>query len=87
MLQPIPARPLFRVLELPLGAIAIATALRALFSIGGFGDLIVGPMVLFACLVILLFGVLGVIHSLTGCLPQWVAGRGDDSADDDAHAA
>jgi hypothetical protein len=80
MLQPIPARPFFRFLELPLGLAAVTVGAPGLL-VGASallhrdwrlaGLFLVGPL-------LTAFGVLGVIHAASGCLPEWVVGRDDD---------
>jgi hypothetical protein len=78
MLQPIPARPFFRVLELPLSLVMIgvsglflfaafqfftdATLLAVAFLLSGIG---VGAL-----------GGVALIHAVTGRFPAWVAGDG-----------
>ena len=90
MLQPIPARPLFRLLEAPLGLAA------AIFGVPGFlvganallhrdwrlaGLVLVGPL-------LAMVGILGLIHAFSGCLPEWVVGRDDaDTPSSDSPAA
>jgi hypothetical protein len=84
MLQPIYARPFFRVLEFPLGIMIIAAGVifAALVPDLARGDLaFVGPVVLSAPLIAI--GVLALIHSVTGCLPQWVVGTDDDDHSSD----
>jgi hypothetical protein len=84
MLQPIYARPFFRVLEFPLGMAIIAGGLILATLIPDLvrGDLaFVGLAVLSVPLIVI--GVLAIIHSITGSLPEWVVGTDDD--DDTTH--
>jgi hypothetical protein len=88
-MQPVPARPIFRVLEAPLGlgaAVAGADLLVIGVTTAGQGWLglelvVMGP-------VITALGGLGVIHALSGSLPNWIVDQGDDdSATPDSPAA
>jgi len=84
MLQPIYARPFFRVLEFPLGIAIIAggVILAALVPDAVRGDrTLLGLAVLPVPLIVI--GVLAIIHSVTGALPEWVVGTDDD--DDTIH--
>jgi hypothetical protein len=77
MLQPIPARAFFRLLEILLGVAAIgAGGYLAFISTAAWSwtfasFVVLGP-------VIALFGVLAIIHAWTGCLPEWVVGDGGE---------
>jgi hypothetical protein len=81
MLQPIPARPFFRLLEAPLGIGAIAAGIVvSYFAIGASVDRWIWIGFLLLGLPMVVFGVLALIHAATGCLPEWVVGSEDDAS-------
>jgi hypothetical protein len=87
MLQPFPARPFFRVLEAPLGVAIIGAGTGfVILSIDGVrnGSWSFAPFGVVG-LVFIVVGSLGVIHAITGGLPEWVAGDGrDDEGENDS---
>jgi hypothetical protein len=79
MLQPVPARFFFRVLEAPLGLGAVlAGGLSFAVALGNLGHGWLWLGLLFAGPLLTVFGVLGLIHAFTGGLPEWIVGPDDD---------
>ena len=86
MLQPIPARSLFRLLEMPLALAMIGSGLAlASTPFQPTDEGVWLPIALFLVgAPVTVFGVLAMIHAVTGCFPEWVVGAGQDSSDGDA---
>jgi len=89
MLQPVPARLFFRVLEAPLGlGAAVAGVAGFVTALGSLGQDWLWIAMLFVAPIMTTFGVLGMIHAVTGGLPEWVVGLDeDDRSDPDSPAA